>query len=318
MIPAPRNALVSYHYFKKYDLNKLDNLRLIGDSGAFSAASQGATITTAELAEWGHKWKHRLAWLASLDVIGNPEATKHNWLDMRRNYDLDAVPTLHFGGDPKVMDYYADQGVDFMGLGGMVGHKSSKAKVMRWLVQIFKYQQANHPGMRFHGWGVTANELLRVPFFSVDSSGWGSGYRYGRMTLRDPRTNKPLVIAMNGKEAYEPLKARLLSRHYGVAPSEVATSGGHNRKLIVQLSALSASVQEQHFRRMHGTVSAPKWGINVQPDGPHMHLVDGSSEHLRVLNDMAGPHIHLADSAPASLTGINDMIAGEAGKQVLR
>ena len=47
MIPPPRNILVSYHYFRKYDLDKLAGLRIIGDSGAYSAKSQGVELTTA-------------------------------------------------------------------------------------------------------------------------------------------------------------------------------------------------------------------------------------------------------------------------------
>lgn len=38
-IPYPRNILMSYHYFKDYDLDRLPHLRIIGDSGAFSATS---------------------------------------------------------------------------------------------------------------------------------------------------------------------------------------------------------------------------------------------------------------------------------------
>lgn len=89
-IPYPVNALVSYHYFADYDLDRLPNLRLIGDSGAFSAKSQGAEITPAALAEWGRKWSHRLSWLAALDVIGDPGATYRNWWEMVERHHVHA------------------------------------------------------------------------------------------------------------------------------------------------------------------------------------------------------------------------------------
>ena len=38
-IPYPVNALMSFHYFEDYDLNRLSNLNIIGDSGGFSSAS---------------------------------------------------------------------------------------------------------------------------------------------------------------------------------------------------------------------------------------------------------------------------------------
>lgn len=36
-IPLPTDALVSFHYFRQFNLDQLSNLRIIGDSGAFSA-----------------------------------------------------------------------------------------------------------------------------------------------------------------------------------------------------------------------------------------------------------------------------------------
>ena len=82
MIPAPKNALVSFHYFGKGDLDRLAGLRVIGDSGAYSAKMQGAEIKNDELAEWIHKWKHRLIWAAALDVAGNTKLTRANWLTL--------------------------------------------------------------------------------------------------------------------------------------------------------------------------------------------------------------------------------------------
>lgn len=35
-IPAPRNILMSYHYFKNFDLDSLPNLTIIGDHGCMS------------------------------------------------------------------------------------------------------------------------------------------------------------------------------------------------------------------------------------------------------------------------------------------
>jgi hypothetical protein len=296
VIPAPRNILVSYHYFKSYDLNRFAGLRVIGDSGAFSAKSQGAEITTAALAGWAKKWRHRLCWVAALDVIGDAEGTRRNWHELVDDHGIPGVPTIHFGCDPSLMDYYVAQGVDFIGLGGLVG-KPSPAQ-MRWLVRVFRYARDHHPDLRFHGWGVTNAEALNLPFFSVDSSGWGGGYRYGHLQLRDPRTNTVYNLDLDGRTTYDKDVATLLSREYGVSPSQVATSGPHNRLLMVRLSALSASVLEQQFRRRHrrSPVPAPHWGQLDRVDGPHYHLADTSqpAKGLEVVAALSGPHIHLA------------------------
>lgn len=274
MIPAPGNVLVSYHYFKDHDLTRLGGLRVIGDSGAFSAHHQGVTITTAQLAAWATRWRSRFCWVAALDVIGDAHATRRNWHELVDLHGIPGVPTIHFGSDPALLDYYAARGVDFVGLGGMVGR--SRNAQMRWLVTVFKYARAKHPDMRFHGWGLTHTQGLQLPFFSVDSSGWSMSYRYGTLTLRDPdRTGKTVALDLDGRSSYTPSVAALLREHYGVNPDEVATSGGHNRPLIVRVSALSASVQEQQFRHLHRRhpVTAPSWGqLDARVDGPHLHL----------------------------------------------
>lgn len=293
-IPAPRNILVSYHYFKGYDLNKFAGLRVIGDSGAFSAKHQGAEITTEQLATWALRWRHRLCWVAALDVIGDAEATRRNWLELVER-GVPGVPTVHFGCPPETMDFYAERGVDFIGLGGLVGRPAPAQ--MRWMVAMMRYARDNHPAVRFHGWGVTNKDALKLPFFSVDSSGWGGGYRYGRLSLRDPANGRVHTLDLNGSATYDPTVARLLAKEYGVSPSQVATSGPHNRLLMVRLSALSASVLEQQFRRLHrrSPVEPPSWGqLDAAPDGPHYHLAGtGQCRDLAV----AGPHLHLAHGA---------------------
>lgn len=296
-IPPPRNILVSYHYFKDYDLNRFAGLRVIGDSGAYSAYTQNVTITVPELAAWANKWRHRLCWVAALDVIGDHKASQRNWQIMVDDYGIPAVPTLHYMEPMSVLDYYHSRGVDFVGLGGMVG-LSTKGQ-LRWLISVFRYARDRFPDMRFHGWGVTAREILQLPFFSVDSSGWGAGYRYGRVTLRDPLTGKAHTVVLDGRSTYTPEIARLLTRHYGVSPSEVATSGPHNRPMMVRLSALSASVAEQQFRRLHrrNPIPAPKWGQlgGAATDGPHTHLAVGDlNVEASEVTTLTGPHYHLA------------------------
>lgn len=280
MIPPPRNVLVSYHYFARYDLDRLAGLRIIGDSGAFSAHNQGATIRVGDLADWAIQWRHRLAWVAALDVIGDPEATRRNWHQMVDGYGVPAVPTVHYPAPAQAVDYYAERGVDFLGLGGLVGKPAQSQ--MAWMVHVLRYARRAWPHLRFHGWGVSRPEVLQLPLYSVDSSGWGAGYRYGRLDVRDPRTGKSTPIQLDGRASFTPEVARRLRDHYGVSPAEVARSGPHNRKMMVQLSALSASCIEQRFRQIHrrNPVTAPKWGQLSPPDGPHLHLAERSSEHL--------------------------------------
>lgn len=296
MIPAPRNILLSHYYYKKRDIDELRHCRIIADSGAFTARYQGKVILNSQLALWTKRWEHRLAWVACLD-IATPDttATRTNWLKLVNDYQLPAVSTLHAGDHPSEMDWYAEQGVDLLGLGGMAGANLSHAASFRWLVSVFKYAQDNHPQMRFHGWGMTKMDIVRLPFWSVDSSGWGNAYRYGRITLRDPFSTKDISIDLDGKAVFKhPELIHMLRDGYGVTPKQIAKAGPHNRNLLVRLSALSASVYEQRVRQMHRKkmVTPPKWGrlkgwnFSDSDCGPHIHLVDGYNPHMKIVDDL--------------------------------
>lgn len=303
-IPYPRNILCSFHYYRDYDFDKLPNLNIIGDSGAFSAATQGATITIKELATWAKRWNHRLQWVASLDVIGDQTLTYKNWRDIVDDYGIQAVPTIHFGTDPKELDKYARKGCDFIGLGGLVG--KSKKPSMRWLIQVFKYQQRHHPDMRFHGWGCTSQHHALLPFYSVDSSSWLSSLRYGQMILRHPRTGQMITYRLDGRDVYRPEVSRLLTEYYGFNPATVATSNAANREIVSRLSALAASVQEQQLRKKHPNITPPSWGIKTaQPLSAHLATSkdSGATGAIRIekMQDRSdeqnnGARIHLATS----------------------
>lgn len=299
MIPPCRNILISFHYYRKFDLQKFEGVRIACDSGAISVRRLGKVITTQQIVTWAKIWDHRMAWMASLDVLGDVETSRANWNDMV-DLGIEGVPTLHLREHPSEMDYYAERGVDFMGLGGtaLIDAAPTKEDKLKWLVACFKYARENHPQMRFHGWGLSNNYLLRLPFYSVDSSGWGASYRYGRLQLRDPnRQGKAHSIVLNGRGTYKPEIATLLRDGYGVNPSDVSLSQPNNRLLMVQMSALSASVLEQQVRWNHrkGNITSPKWGRlggwnqgeMGEVNGPHIHLVDGHPKHLETVAQLA-------------------------------
>lgn len=270
-IPFPHNGLVSYHYSKTLDLSKYGQWSLIGDSGAFSAHTQGATIDVDALAEWGKRWSAsgNLCWAASLDVIRDPVGTRKNWL-RAKNRGLNAVPSVHFPAPPSTLDDYAKDGVRFLGLGGQVG--GNQASLMRWAVIMMRYARDKYPDMRFHGWGATGKGSLLLPYYSVDSTSWYEGVLWGQMSLEDPRN--PGVshkVHFDGVDAYRPEIANLLSTHYGVDPASVADSRGSNWN-VVELMCRSASLREQHLKARHGVIAPPPDHPGLEP-GPRLHLV---------------------------------------------
>jgi hypothetical protein len=303
----PINSLVSFHYFKDIDIAEMRGwgLRIIGDSGAFSALTTGAPVDVREFAAWGKRWKRDLFWLASLDVIGDPKGTRKNY-EILRSEGLDVIPTIHYGADPSLLDEYAAEGVDFMGLGGMVGRKSEPKRLLRWTLGVFRYARKKHPQMRLHGWGVTHPELLmNLPWFSVDSSGFSSAYRYGRLTLFDPSTAKRVGIEMDGRDIYR--HKDLVANVYGLdSPSRAAESTPATRRDLVRLSVSAVQKQEAYLQaRFH--VSAPQYGLSDSVDGVKIHAAVGFPGSQATLG------ISPTDKAPREIGGGPRIHAAFAG-----
>jgi hypothetical protein len=164
-IPFPRNGLISYHYWHNRDVSLCSGFTLIADSGAYSAKTQGAEIKLPDLCAWANEWRDHFTWVAALDVIGDPVASRHNWEEMRSR-GLNAIPSIHFPAPPSMLDTYAREGVTFIGLGGQVG--GLPGSLMRWAVSVMRYARDHWPDMRFHGWGTTSRLSLKLPYFSVD------------------------------------------------------------------------------------------------------------------------------------------------------
>lgn len=284
LLDYPVNILCSYHYFKNVDIADFHahGLRIIGDSGAFSAANVGAHIDRDAFYEWADRWRASLAWTASLDVIGDPDLSWANWRSAPP--DLYLVPTIHYGEEPRTLDRYAEAGCDFLGLGGMVPFKSEPDRLMRWCLQVMRYARDQWPDVRFHGWGISRRALMMdLPWWSVDSSGFGSGYRYGLLRIFDHRIGKIRQYQLDGRNsaAY----SRLLRDDYGVHWKDILTSSGDNRRIVMRVSARSAQLMERFLQRRHN-VAPPR---RFTQTGPNVSIVDAAPYNLRMLY---GPHLH--------------------------
>jgi hypothetical protein len=283
-IAYPVDALVSYHYFRDdKQMAKVTggHLRLIGDSGAFSAYTAGATITVGEYAAWCRRWADHLMWRASLDVIGDPAASLGNWRALRDTHGLDTIPTIHVGTDPSWIGAYATQGVDFIGLGGMVGRPMPV--IMRWAVAMMRHAADRYPHVRFHGWGQAGRRFLdALPVYSADSSRSAVAYRFGILRLFDPATGRGHNLKLDGSPAVNRY-GRLLRDVYGVDPADVRTSHAGNRRLLIRLAAAGIQQYATWLQHRH-QVTAPTYGMNAAPPvGPLVHNVSVAPEDYTAL-----------------------------------
>lgn len=324
-ITYPVDALVSYHYYREdrdmLSLVRTGRLRMIGDSGAFSALTKGTPIDLAEYAAWCLRWRDHLCWTASLDVIGDPGASHRNWVTLRDRYDLAVVPTVHAGAATKWIDTYAAEGVDLIGLGGMAG-LGQAVRAFRWAVHMFRHARDRWPNLRFHLWGVTARKYLdNLPAWSADSSGiLGSTYRYGSLRLFDPGTGHHKTVMLRGTQVYQ--VAPLLRRVYGVNPDEIAKSHAGNRTLLARLGAASVQQYAGWLQARHGHIAAPTYGQTVPPAapvGPHLHAIGSTNS----IDDLAavvaedppgppgppGPRVHLLGSNRGGRERVDELAA---------
>lgn len=284
-LPLPFSTLVSFHFFQeergKVIVKALGDSGafVIADSGAFSALTQGATIDLDVYASWLQEMQPNLVWAASLDVIGNVEASWKNWRRLTA-MGLHTVPTVHFTAPTTALDRYVEAGATLVGLGGLVNGRDLAGQ-MRWLVNMFRHQRDHHPQVRFHGWGISSGRRLldHLPFFSVDSSGFGAAYRYGRASLFDVATGLNRMVPLDG---YSPgAHGRFLRSEYGVEPRDIARSFGGNRDVVRYLMFQSAQRMERHYQERHHVT--PPAGLERMGEGTHIHFADASDNVMRHL-----------------------------------
>ena len=302
----PVNVLVSYHYYRTADIAEMASwgLRIIGDSGAYSADSQGAVIDRDDFYAWADRWRAALCWTASLDVIGDPDKSWANFITAPPSLNL--IPTIHYGCDPRELDRYVEAGADFIGLGGMVGFKSESDRLLRWCLSVMRYAAKTHPQVRFHGWGVTHSKLtMNLPWYSVDSSGFSAAYRFGRLSLFDPDAKKTRNVALNGTDIADVDIARLLRKHYSIGWERIKDSGSHNRRDVTRVAMRSVQLNERYLGSRH-RVSPPS-SIVDQKAGSNVHMALGfpNAQPARALDPTdQGTKIW---GAMASLPLINDL-----------
>ncbi|WP_309317418.1 hypothetical protein [Streptomyces salinarius] len=216
--------LVSYHYHRGTDLAAMvdsfgGDVDLFADSGAYSAATTGATIRLADYAAWLRDWAPLWTVRAGLDVIGDHEATARN-TDALRAAGADVMPVFHVGEPWDVLEDLCAAN-RYVALGGMALHAvgASKQKpLMRWLVRCF--QIAVPHGTRFHGFGLTSAQLVKnLPFYSVDSSSYTLGIRWGLAYLWNAPTLRMESVLFRNPDEVRP-HAELFRAH-GLDPAAV-------------------------------------------------------------------------------------------------
>jgi len=192
-----KRRLYSFYYHNKIDREVQASLdsghELFLDSGAFSAHTQGKTITIDDYAKFIHANGMHFSVKANLDDIGDtgPKSWE-NWQELKRQ-GCDVFPVHHAADEDRFLLKILDElepDTGFMALGGLVG--ASRSVLRSWLDYIwakFLVKEDGTPRVRVHGFGLTDTELmLRYPWYSVDSSSWVMTGIFGGCIFREGGT----------------------------------------------------------------------------------------------------------------------------------
>lgn len=176
-------VLVSYAAGRDALVNRMEAFDdVFVDSGAFTAKQQGRPIQLSDY----------IAVLddlapdtyAALDVIGDAEATRAN-VDAMRDAGLDPVPVFHCRSDWSYLQQYLDEGCTYIALGDVATGEIRRGELEVWFDACFRLMRDYWP-VRVHGFGVTRQWALeRYPFYSVDSTTWLVGGKWGNWLTRD-------------------------------------------------------------------------------------------------------------------------------------
>lgn len=300
----PPKFLLSYHYFKKQDLDALvDRMpikpMIFADCGAYSAFSQGVTIDIKDYGAWIKRWSHLITTYVNLDVIRDPKATSQNQAILER-MGLEPIPVFHTGTDFKHLDRLMKR-YPYIALGGMVG--AERQVTLRWAATCHK--RAQDHGVVFHGFGQTSMEnIMSIPWYSVDSSSWAGGFMWGRVDLWDGRRWRQCKIG----DRASVMKVAALIRDHGFDPNIFADRSIYHRSYAVKLAAITWHRFEKFLRARHGPIPLPSkspgphiyhaeiGGDKVQEAIEGLHLYHASSSTTEIRQGTEGLHIYLAQA----------------------
>ena len=308
--PMKLRILLSYWYYKDTDLDALfakyfsePYPDVFADSGGFSAETQGVHIAPGEYAQWVKRYQHLFSTYANLDVIGNAEATAVNQKRLE-DMGLSPIPVFHASGDFAPLEALLDAGYSYIALGGLVPYSMQPKVRMRFCIKAFQLAEGRAV---FHGFGVTSwGTMSSLPWYSVDSSSWGQGFRFGQVPLFDRRKGKFFKASLGN--ARECSKLAHLFRDLGFEWQDFADRKRNDRAKICAVSALSYMYAEQYLRQKFGPIYIP--GREGAPAGLRAHLVtaDSTSSNMGTAalaqagfantteDASAGIRVHLADA----------------------
>lgn len=261
------NMLLSFAFFNREDMSVYRRAmpcgRLMIDSGAYTAASVGKTISLTEYAEFLTTWRDAIDHAVTLDVIGDPVATRRNTRKLH-GMGHNVLPVFTRGGTPADFDAMVrDSG--YVCVGGGVG-MASKVVISRLSAL---QRRAEELGGGIHALGVgNMNSLRQIKPYSADASNVSATFIYGNLVCWDGRNLKsfPHTDRKRLREHLVHFKAA------GLSVTDIITTGrqpkGDARRVLMRGMALAGAVADEE---------ASRWNVPVphgtkDSSGTHMYM----------------------------------------------
>lgn len=168
------NWLIAYPSKKIVEYNH--KATIFVDSGAYSVYTGKKIITHQKYIDYLKHLNNNH--YASLDVIGDPEASKRNYLEEVKQ-GLKPIPTFHQGESLRYLEYYLDH-CDYISLGGLVG--IGTGKMIPFIEKCFSVIAKRNNKVKVHAFGILSWEMLsKYPFYSADGTSWFAGSKRGNV-----------------------------------------------------------------------------------------------------------------------------------------
>ena len=174
--PALKNPKVFGAWLKYAGLgkNKHKDKKIFLDSGAFSAFNSGMKITFYEYLDFVERFHKYFDYVATLDVIRDPEASMQNYKDMLRA-GYNTIPAWHYPEPVEWFDKYCKM-TDYVAIGGIAKMCFKNPNLIARL--IGKMVERKPKDVKLHVYGIASKDVItRYGSFieSVDTTGWLTG-----------------------------------------------------------------------------------------------------------------------------------------------
>lgn len=186
-------------------LRREPKMKLVFDSGAYSAWKSGNPINLEEYCDFLTANQEWISHSVALDVImpSNPEeAAKRSYQNYKymRGRGLRPVPVWHVGESVEWLYRLLDLGADYIGLSAssiVAGAAADDWYSLAWASLV---DCQGTPAIRAHAFGEgRAKSLLRYPFYSADTTTWlYSAQRSGTIQFGDIGASRRLSFRNDG------------------------------------------------------------------------------------------------------------------------